>query len=207
MHRHIPLLLTLLLVAACHHTTETNESPLQRGDLLFVGGDSPMDTAIVSATGTVTHVAIVDREGDSLYVIEATPRMGVVRRPYDDFLHDACSDASPVRIVSMRVTVPFDIDRAIATAKAHVGEPYDSLFLPDNGRVYCSELVTESYLDPEGTPLFPLSPMNFRDSDGILPDFWVEWFQRQNAPVPEDVLGSNPNDLSQSPLLHLNSRL
>ena len=88
-----------------------------------------------------------------------------------------------------------------------MGEPYDSLFLPDNGRVYCSELVTESYLDPEGTPLFPLSPMNYRDSDGILPDFWVEWFKRQNANVPEGVLGSNPNDLSQSPLLHLNSRL
>ena len=40
--------------------------------------------------------------------------------------------------------------------------------------------------------------MNFRDADGNLPAYWIEHFEKQNAEIPENELGSNPGELSKS---------
>ena len=43
--------------------------------------------------------------------------------------------------------------------------------------------------------------MNFLDPDGQMPAFWVQSFERQGMPVPQGVPGTNPQDMSSSPLL------
>lgn len=222
MNKPILLLFVLLLLTtvACNRNPHQpmigdtipvvtdQESSLQRGDLLFVGGDSQMDNAIMGSTGYFTHVAIVDRQGDDIYLIESTPQHGVTYRPIADFYQDAMlSDSTRATIYGMRLAHPFDVDKAIAIAKSHIGEAYDSLYLPGNDRVYCSELITEAYLDMDGKPIFSLHSMNFRDVNGDMPQFWIDWYQQLHAPIPEGVLGSNPNNMFKSSKLNMVCKL
>lgn len=49
--------------------------------------------------------------------------------------------------------------------------------------------------------LFEAKPMNWRNADGKLPKYWKNHFKRLKMPVPEGVMGTNPTELSRSPLL------
>lgn len=214
------LVCSLLIACACTHVSNTeiaadslptvtnDEASLVSGDLLFVGGDSRMDEAIMASTGFFTHVAIVERVGEELFIIESTPRRGVTRRPINDFYADIMlTDSTQPSVFGMRASVPFNVDEVLAKAKKHIGETYDSTMLPGNSAVYCSELVTESYIDNEGVPIFELHSMNFRDAEGNMPPYWEEWFGRIGSKIPEGVLGSNPNDMFRSSKLQMVCRL
>ena len=74
-------------------------------------------------------------------------------------------------------------------------------FLPDNGALYCSELVRESYLGPEGEYLFDEAPMNFLDAEGEMPLYWTQLFALLGMDVPQGVPGTNPQAMSESGLL------
>lgn len=167
---------------------------LRSGDLLFVCDRSGMGRAVQQATGAYTHVALVERMGDSVYIIDATPLLGVARRPISSLLD------LQVVVDAYRLTIPFDSNAVIARAHALLGRPYDNAFLPDNDAYYCSELIQAVFL-VEGRPLFESSPMNWRDSKGRLPLYWRRHFKKIGMSVPEWVPGTNPSDLSRSPLL------
>lgn len=197
---------SLLLLSACSPAQES----LRSGDLIFVGlpfdyqsGDS-MDSAIAAATGdgrlNLIHVAIVDVAPDSVYVIDATMKRGTSRHSLQSFVSDfrLRSGDYPVFLVK-RLTV--EAPDAVAHARALCGQPYDSLFAPGNGAQYCSELVRDSYLSPEGAYLFEESPMNWKDADGNYPDYWVRLFGRMGVDIPQGVPGTNPQEMAQSPLL------
>ena len=166
---------------------------LMSGDLLFVSDTSSMGNAIKESTGYYTHVALVERDGDSLYLIDATQRHGVARRE----ISTTYAARIPLKMMSVyRHTSPFDTSAVIARAKALVGRPYDDWFLPHNGRYYCSELIQCAF------DCFESRPMKWRDANGKIPEYWKQHFERLGAPIPEGVPGTNPTDLSRSPLLH-----
>ena len=165
----------------------------QSGDLIFLNyGWSEMEKAIATSTGQYSHVALVERDSTGVWIIEATPEKGVTRRPYSEYEHEFFVRS----IFIYRLTIPFDTNAVIARAKSLVGKPYDNAFLPDNDAYYCSELIQVAF---DG--LFESKPMNWRDADGNLPEYWTKHFEMLNMPVPEGVMGTNPTDLSQSPLL------
>ena len=91
--------------------------------------------------------------------------------------------------------------QALERARERLGLPYDYSFRPDNGKLYCSELVWECYSRPDGSPRFPARPMNFRAPDGSMPAFWTELFERLGKQIPEGVPGTNPNDMARDPQL------
>lgn len=186
------------------NSTLRPEEKLQSGDLLFISSkwyESDMEQAIKASTGQYSHVALV--EVDSLgvvWVIEATPNDGVKRKSFSSFERD--NDLSMFGSFDIYcLTMPFDTAAVIARAKGFIGQPYDDAFLPDNGRMYCSELIYECFLDADGKHLFEAHPMNWRDKDGNLPEYWQKHFDSLGMPVPEGVPGTNPTDLSRSPLL------
>ena len=183
------LLLTLLLLSG-NLLFAQKHSDLQSGDLLFVSDTSGMGQAVKATTGHYTHVAMVERVGDSLFVIDATQKRGVARRP----IESTFANKMPVDVY--RLTVPFDTAAVLARAKSLIGKPYDNAFLPDNDAYYCSELIQTAFGD-----LFPSKPMNWRDKEGNLPEYWIKHFKELGMPVPEGVPGTNPTDLSRSPLL------
>ena len=163
---------------------------LQSGDLLFVSDTTGMGQAVKASTGNYTHVAMVERAGDSLFVIDATQKRGVARRP----IEKTFANKMPVEIY--RLTVSFDTAAVIERAKSLIGKPYDNAFLPENDAYYCSELIQTAFGD-----LFESKPMNWRDKEGRLPEYWQKHFAELGMPVPEGVPGTNPTDLSKSPLL------
>ena len=178
----------------------------QDGDLVFcVGGTSAMSEAIVDATevGQVSfqydHVALFAQVDGEPSVIEASHKHGVVVTPWTDFLAAATSVNGQPGIVVMRVKpeILTDIASVLARARTYLGQSYDWSYLPDNDKLYCSELIYECYRQGNGEPIFIAAPMSFRDTEGQMPAFWVELFAKLGETVPEGVPGTNPNDLSR----------
>lgn len=188
---------------ACTRSGQT----LRTGDLLFqVGQESAMSGAIAAATGKneelkFTHVgiAVIDDRADS--VLEATSDGGVRMTALSEFLNKSARlNGRPV-VVAKRLRDTAGIAAAVARARTFLGQPYDYSFRPGNGRMYCSELVWESFRTPDGGPIFPARPMNFRAADGSMPLFWTELFARLGEEIPEGVPGTNPNDMARDTLL------
>lgn len=202
MMKNLAIPILLLLCAAC---TE-REFTLCNGDLLFqVGADSPMRDAIREATAEghavpFTHAAVVEVTDGRVSVIEATGDGGVRRTTLPEFLgRSAEIDGHPVAAVfRLRnyAATETEIAAAVQRAAGFIGQPYDYSFLPDNGRMYCSELLYESYRRDDGTPIFTARPMNFRAADGSMPDFWVGLFARLGEEIPEGIPGTNPADMA-----------
>ncbi|MCR4680245.1 MAG: hypothetical protein K5636_01360 [Bacteroidales bacterium] len=49
--------------------------------------------------------------------------------------------------------------------------------------------------------IFPSKPINWRDAEGNLPEYWIKHFEELGLSVPEGIPGTNPTDMSRSPLL------
>ena len=203
-------LLPLLLMSGCRR--ESTE--IQTGDLLFVAlpldytveaDTASMASAIAAATGdeaklNYIHVAILEVSGDTTFVIDATLKRGVDRYPLDTMKEEFRLRGGdyPVFVVKRMK----DNKRAaewVAGAKQYVGRGYDVAFLPDNDEQYCSELVWNSYTDADGRHLMTEAPMNFRAADGSFPPYWVWLFSKIGMPIPQDVPGTNPNDMAKEP--------
>ena len=173
------------------------------GDLLFFRDTEGMGAAVKESTGQYTHVALVESVGDTVWIIDATPAQGVSRRPY--ILSNR--DKQSVPDIFRPYAATYDMDSVLTRARSYIGQPYDKAFLPDNGALYCSELIYECFLEDysyeSGTDrhLFKAGPMNWRDANGNLPKYWVKHFKKLKMAVPEGVMGTNPTDLSRSPLL------
>ena len=205
-------LLPVLLVSACRR----DEAEIQTGDLLFVGlpldytveGDTAsMASAIAAATGdenqvNYIHVAILEKAGDTTFVIDATLKRGVARYPLDTMREDfrLGSGDYPLFVVK-RMKNNKRAAEWVANAKQYIGRGYDVAFLPDNDEQYCSELVWNAYTGADGEHLMTAAPMNFRSPDGSFPPYWVWLFSKIGMPIPQDVPGTNPNDMAKEPAL------
>jgi len=210
----LPILLIFVVFASCKgasKSADVENASLQNGDLIFVGipmdytlsDSSSIDQAIVDATGdsgsvNYIHVAIVEVDGDSTFVIDATIKRGVARYPIDTFFTDfKLKDGSYPKFDLMRLNHKIDSKAVIANAKRYVGRKYDMWFLPDNDEQYCSELVRNAFLSDDGGFVFGEAPMNFKNTDGEYPVYWKELFAILGMPIPQGVMGTNPNDMSQ----------
>lgn len=181
------LLIIILLIG---NTVFAQPLALRPGDLLFFRDSEGMGGAVQESTGKYTHVAIAI---DSVWTIDATPGDGVAL--------SLRYQGTGVKADIYRLTIPFDTAGVVARAKSFIGQPYDNAFLPDNGAMYCSELVYECYLDNNGNHLFEAKPMNWRNKEGKMPKYWKRHFKKLKMPIPEGVPGTNPTDLSRSALL------
>ena len=200
----------LALASAC----APKAGQLQTGDLVFVGipagydlDSDSMDSAIADATGdpdgiTLIHTAILDMTGGEPWIIDATIRRGVDRHPLDTFVRDfTLKDGSlPVFLVK-RLKDDRRAEEFVDNARHFQGLPYDVSFLPDNDAYYCTELVYDSYLAPDGTPLFHAAPMNFKNADGEFPLYWEQLFARIGQEIPQGIPGTNPQAMAEESIL------
>lgn len=198
-----------LIALSCARQPDT----LQTGDLVFMGipqdysiSEESMDGAISAATGdsglNLIHVAIIEMADDGPYIIDATLKYGTDRHPLDSTIRQFTlkGGEQPVYIVK-RLKDNKLAKEWIEKAKSFCGQPYDMRFLPDNGAMYCSELVRESFLGAEGEYLFDEKPMNWKNEKGEIPVYWTQLFALLGMDVPQGVPGTNPQDMFKSPLL------
>ena len=150
----------------------------------------------------IIHVAVAEVQGDSCWIIDATIKHGVDRHPLDTFLTDfTLRDGSYPVFKVMRLRDDSRAQEFVDNTRKFLGQPYDSAFLPDNGAMYCSELVYESYLTPDGGHIFSEAPMNFLDDEGAMPVYWEQLFGMLGMEVPQGIPGTNPRQMSRDPAL------
>lgn len=185
--------------------TSTDLGTLQSGDLVFLDLDcGDLCNAMASVTEeqfgvsgpALSHVAIIERSATGLSVLEAWPGTGVARTPLAQVL--ARKQRGPARYLRLRGELRSAGEAATRAAAARIGTPYDEDFLPDNGKLYCSELVQEAYHDAfaangSGTPS-PLhtSPMAFGAPGSAARAVWIHYYGERHIPVPDGVAGISP---------------
>jgi hypothetical protein len=208
MKRFAYLFVVIAALAGCK-TADT----LRTGDLVFVGipqdyslDPDSMGSAISDATGSgdlnLIHVAIAEVGADTTWIIDATIKHGVDRHPLDTFLRDfTLKDGSMPVFIVKRLKDSRMAEQFVENAKQFLGRPYDVWFSPDNEAMYCSELVRDSYRNAEGEYLFDAKPMNFKNAEGEFPLYWQQLFEKLGYPIPQNVPGTNPQDMSKSPAL------
>lgn len=169
---------------------------LKSGDLLFVGSsESSLSEAIDQVTQTgaeqhYVHVAIVELDNDTTWVIHADSEEGVIREPLDAFASDRPAvDAFRVETISQE-----HINSALVLAKQQIGEPYNFSYVMSDSGYYCSELIYEVY---NTAKVFELTPMTFKDpKTNAFHQGWVEHYEELGIPIPENKPGCNPNGMA-----------
>lgn len=183
---------------------------LRPGDLVFQDLDcGELCTAIETVTQGVcgsnfSHVGMVAEVHDGKITVVEAIGPGVILTPLETFLaRSADSKGRPKVLVGRTSLSPEQLAQAVKNAVAMLGVPYDSVFLPDNNSLYCSELLYEAFrFPPSGGPLFGLAPMTFKDpaTSAFFPA-WVAYYAQLNVPIPQDQPGINPGGISRSPLV------
>ncbi|MDR0789296.1 MAG: hypothetical protein LBO06_00715 [Bacteroidales bacterium] len=193
-------------VLFCFTTHAQNDFWLQKGDLLFQANEPSQLANAIEGAGkgynnyAFSHVGIVNIEGADTVVIEAVPKYGVRIVSLQTFLADSQKDKSGKPLVCVGRLLPqyeSVIEQSVNRAAALAGKAYNNSFLPNTGAYYCSELVFECFLDANGSSVFTSSAMSFKDKE--TNEFylaWVEFFSQLDMPIPEGVVGTNPNDMS-----------
>ncbi len=195
------------LLNGCASSVKDDAYIPQNGDLAFqISEISDFTKAITDVSAMhdsikFAHVGIVAIDNGKPCVIEAVPKDGVTITPFETYLSEALTIDGQPGVVIKRIRHDFPSEKAIATAKSFLGQEYDWNFLPDNGKIYCSELVYESFTDSEGNRLFQARPMNFRNAEGDIPVYWEELFKKLGTDVPQGIPGTSPQDMSQEPIL------
>lgn len=194
-----------MVIAGC-----VNDNDVRSGDLFFVGipGDykaEGMDSAILDATVSdelnLIHAGILDVDDEGIWVIDATIRHGVHRHPLDTLLKEFTLKDGSMPIFMVKRLRRGNKPVFVENAKAFCGQPYDCAFMPENGAMYCTELIRESYRTEDGSYIFPEKPMNFKNSDGEFPPYWTWLFGLLGMEIPQDVPGTNPHDMAILPIL------
>ncbi|MBM3428059.1 MAG: hypothetical protein FJX95_04690 [Bacteroidetes bacterium] len=187
--------------------TIDSEETLQEGDLLFQDLNcGELCDAIEAVTEGIngkdfSHCGMVVKINDTLKVVEAIGDHVQVNS-LKQFFTRSGDTASIQNITVGRVLEGYQplIVKAALKAKEYVGQPYDDVFLMDNHRWYCSELLYEVFKEAnDDSPFFELQPMTFKDPK--TKDFypaWVDYYQQLNQEIPEGKPGINPGLISRS---------
>lgn len=196
----------LLAIAGPAWSAALSPADLQPGDLLFVSAShTGLSGAINDATAragqiSYDHVGLVAGQGEAAEVLHADQE-GSRAQSLSDFLREAADKQRKVDAYRLRQADAAVIADGIASARGLLGKPYNATYVPNDDSLYCSDLIERAF---RAHGIFALQPMNFRNPDtGVIADWWVQFYAGHGMAVPQDVPGSNPNDMARSPVLQL----
>ena len=194
---------------------ERSNFQLELGDILFQDLDSsPLCDAIELVTpgfknGSFSHMGIVVETGDPfcinpeynltehIRILESLPG-GVVTTRLDSFLMRSYDDNNNPKVVVGRLNSEYKhtIPNAIQFANKQIGIGYDEVFILDNDKYYCSELIYEAFSKDS---IFQLEPMTFLhpETNDTL-SIWKEYYSKLGYKIPQKKLGINPGVMSLS---------
>lgn len=208
----------LLMFALCCNSiyskaqTSSQNFKFQTGDLAFQDLDcGDLCDAIEAVTPAVndkhfSHVGLVYCVGDSIYIIEAIGK-DVHLTSLPNFLKRQVDSNGKPKVVIGRLKPAYQKlnARAVGFALQQMGKPYDDIFIYNNDKYYCSELVYDAYKAANGDqPFFNLYPMTFKDpQNGKTYPAWKKHYQKLNANIPEGKLGCNPGSIAISDVVEI----
>ncbi|MEO1257250.1 MAG: YiiX/YebB-like N1pC/P60 family cysteine hydrolase [Bacteroidota bacterium] len=189
-----------LFAALAASLAAQQEYDLRPGDLLFQDLDcGPLCNAIEAVTEGAegkdfSHVGMIVKAGDSLVVVEAIGEKVSLHGIAEFFAR-----SPKIAIGRPKEKWQTHIPMATAQAISMVGVPYDDAFLPENGKLYCSELLEQAWQAANGgEPFFKTPLMTFKDPNtGEFFPAWVDYFKNLGMEIPEGIPGCNPGGLSR----------
>lgn len=170
---------------------------LRDGDLVFQDSGSAQSAAIKALTkSNFCHVGIYFNEGGQGVVYEA--HAGVEKTKYGSWISRKGGLGAAMRLNKYPDGLP--ADKAAALKRAiPLGKPYDSLFLWNDTRIYCSELAYDAYERAMGEKIGTVQ--TFRDFDQQSDAFkqLAARFGSQKVPLDEPII--TPEAMYRSSLL------
>ena len=201
-------LLLLLLVALLPATALALK--VRDGDLLFVtAAHTGLSGAIDDATATqgqpsFDHVALVAHAGDVAVVLHADEH-GSREQPLQAFIDEATAKQRQIFVYRLTPEHRPAIPDAIAQARRMLGKPYNDTYVQDDNRYYCSDFIERAF---RAHHVFALQPMNFKNlQTGKISPYWIDFYRSKGMPVPQDMPGTNPNDMATTAALTSMGRL
>jgi hypothetical protein len=181
------LSLTLLLLAAASAARAAGPD-LRTGDVVFQTSRSRQSIPIQRATKSPwSHVGIVEWAGEGIFVIEAI--QPVSRTPWERWR--SRGDGGRVRAMRPRTLDETAAAKVIAAAKRFLGRSYDPWFRWDDGRIYCSELVTKAFVAGAGLELGERQPVGELAIEGLEPEL-----RRRFGGIPGDLVLVTPASIA-----------
>ncbi|MCO4294605.1 hypothetical protein NF867_17220 [Solitalea sp. MAHUQ-68] len=203
MIRGICFTIVFLLTVICSIVSgqTLDKIQLKNGDLLFEDLDcGPLCDAIEQVTQSYggnhfSHIGLVYIKADSVFIIEAIGAK-VQLTPLERFTGRTTHKIYIGRPkISQQV-----IDKALTFSVSKLGVEYDDVFLYNNEKYYCSELIYDAFkYANHNKPFFKLEPMTFKrpGSNEFFP-VWIDYYKDLGTEIPEGKLGINPGGISRS---------
>lgn len=205
--------LLFLFVLFFPNCSSKSSFELNSGDLLFVSGNSPSQqtNAIKRSTSvpdeiSFSHVGILKREEENIYVIEAVMPDGVVKTLLCDFMQKAEKQRGKplVAVGRLKPQYRYLLPKAIEKAEEFLTKPYDNAYEEGNQAFYCSELVRFAFLDSLQNPIFPPLCMSFKNKETHTTEpYWKKHFAALGMEIPEGKPGTNPADMAKSSYIEI----
>lgn len=204
------LLLLICLLTTTAFSTPAAALRLHDGDLLFVtAGDTGLSGAIDQATAkagapSFDHVGLL-AHADGLAVVLHADEQGSRQQTLAGFLDAARARHRQVLVYRLERRYRDAIPGAIAQARRMLGKPYNVTYVQDEDSYYCSDFIERAF---RARRVFALQPMNFKDPrTGQMPAYWTAFYRSKGMDVPQDLPGTNPNDMARSPALRYAGRI
>lgn len=201
--RNILLFCCLLLLA--YSCSDKNE--IRDGDLLFVATTNyGLSSAINRVTQTelktdYVHVAIIQVDADTIWVLDASPEEGTRRILLQDFMD---GQESPVYRYRLNDEYTGSIKNGWPLAEEMLGKPYNFSYVWNDTSHYCSEFIYRMF---ENDSIFELNPMTFINPEtGEFDATWAAHYDSLGVAIPEGKPGCNPNGLASSDKLEFLGR-
>jgi hypothetical protein len=200
--RFVQFLLAFSFLSLGVFAQKSLSGPLRTGDILFQNLDcGDLCDAIEKVTKSyggrqLSHIGLVEIIDDNIYVLEAIGDR-VQRTRLSKF-----SSRSNNEILVGRIKKRYNdiIPKAITFVIQKLNVPYDDVFLYDNNKYYCSELLYDAFKAANSDDdFFSLQPMTFKQpgSETYFP-VWVDYYKKRNMDIPEGAPGINPGGISMS---------
>jgi hypothetical protein len=191
----------LFILTSCSVQKTQNEKDLRNGDLIFVEAkEENLSGAINRVTqksevANFDHLGIIEISSDGIFVLHASPKLGSAKESLKDFYEKNRANQQEMVIYRLKKNYQSGIPEAIEQANLMLNKPYNFTYILNDDSYYCSDFVERAF---RNFVIFEHIPMNFKNKDGQIDSFWVDFYEKQNLDVPQDQPGTNPNQLAES---------
>lgn len=193
-------LLVLIIFSTLLVTCGQQKKQLCTGDLLFVEAQSDsLSAAIDRVTHSndehhFSHIALVEIEGQTTWVLHADVENGSERIPLNEFLMRKKNRT--IAVFRLKKEYQNSIPNALKKAHSFLDKPYNFSYILSENSFYCSDFIQRSFASDS---IFKLEPMTFINPETQKIDsVWINYYAEMQLSVPEGFAGCNPNGIASS---------